>query len=87
MTTESGGTCGHDAGKGIERPVVADPLGPPPMMVVRAADIRDRDGAPDLPGAVGRGIPWPRHVFADGGRAGDRLRDAMGTAWTLEIIG
>ena len=28
----------------------------------------------------------PRHIFADGGYAGDKLRQAMGDEWTLEII-
>ena len=35
-------------------------------------------------------FPWLRHVFADGGYAGDKLRQALrkiGTAkWTIEII-
>jgi len=32
--------------------------------------------------------PWLRHVFADGGYAGDKLRDAMAPLglWTFEII-
>jgi hypothetical protein len=32
--------------------------------------------------------PWLRHVFADGGYAGDKLRDAIATLghWTIEII-
>jgi transposase len=32
--------------------------------------------------------PWLRHVFADGGYAGDKLRDAMAELgrWTIEII-
>ena len=32
--------------------------------------------------------PWLRHVFADGGYAGDKLRDATATLghWTIGII-
>ena len=32
--------------------------------------------------------PWLRHVFADGGYAGDKLRDAMADLgrWTIEVI-
>jgi transposase len=36
-----------------------------------------------------RGLyPWLRHVFADGGYAGDKLRDALAKLgdWTIEII-
>jgi transposase len=31
---------------------------------------------------------WPRHLFADGGYAGDKLRDALRGIgkWTIEII-
>ncbi len=33
-------------------------------------------------------FPWLRHVFADGGYAGDKLRDALKDHgdWTIEII-
>ena len=40
-----------------------------------------------LAGIVNR-FPWLRHLFADGGYAGDKLRDALrkiGT-WTLDIV-
>ena len=32
--------------------------------------------------------PWLRHVFADGGRAGSKLEEALAKAgrWTLEIV-
>ena len=38
-------------------------------------------------GIIGR-FPWLRHVFADGGYAGDKLRAALDKIgkWTLEII-
>ena len=33
-------------------------------------------------------FPWMRHVFADGGYAGDKLRQALRRIgkWTIEII-
>ena len=38
--------------------------------------------------AIRSRFPWLRHVFADGGYAGDKLRDALQGYgdWTLEII-
>ena len=38
--------------------------------------------------AIRRRFPWLRHVFADGGYAGDKLRDALAGMgrWTIEII-
>ena len=48
----------------------------------------DRDGAPlVLAEVVGR-FPWLRHAFADGGYAGDKLRQALRRIgnWTIEII-
>jgi transposase len=53
-----------------------------------AADIQDRDGAVDVLKAIRNRFPWLRHVFADGGYAGDKLRDALRGKgdWTLEII-
>jgi transposase len=49
---------------------------------------QDRDGAPDVLGAIRSAFPWLRHVFADGGYAGSKLRrtlERIGT-WTLEIV-
>lgn len=88
-TTESGGIRGYDAGKkinGRKRHIVTDTIGLLLMIVVHAANIQDRDGAPELLKAVGKRFPWLRHIFADGGYAGDKLRQAMGDEWTLEII-
>ena len=33
-------------------------------------------------------LPWLRHIFADGGYAGDKLRDALSRIcdWSLEIV-
>ena len=56
--------------------------------VVHAADIQDRDGAPDVLTSIRAHWPWLRHVFADGGYAGDKLKAALADKgrWTLEII-
>ena len=90
-TTESGGACGYDAGKkikGRKRHIVTDTLGLIVGALVHAADIQDRDGAPDLLNAIRARWPWLRHVFADGGYAGDKLQAALADKgrWTLEII-
>ena len=90
-TTESGGICGYDAGKkvkGRKRHILTDTCGFLVFILVHAADIQDRDGAVDVLKAVRFRFPWLRHVFADGGYAGDKLRDALAPIgkWTLEII-
>jgi len=90
-TTESGGICGYDAGKkvkGRKRHIVTDTCGFLIFILVHAADIQDRDGAVDVLKAIRSRFPWLRHVFADGGYAGDKLRDALQGYgdWTLEII-
>jgi transposase len=90
-TTESGGPSGYDAGKkvnGRKRHILTDTCGFLVFILVHAADIQDRDGAVDVLAAIRHRFPWLRHVFADGGYAGEKLRDAltgMGT-WTVEII-
>jgi putative transposase len=90
-TTESGGVRGYDAGKkikGRKRHIVTDTSGFLIFILVHAADIQDRDGAVDVLKAIRNRFPWLRHVFADGGYAGDKLRDALrgNGDWTLEII-
>ena len=90
-TTESGGICGYDAGKkikGRKRHILTDTCGFLVFILVHAADIQDRDGAVDVLKAVRSRFPWLRHVFADGGYAGDKLKDALAPMgkWTLEII-
>ena len=90
-TTESGGVCGYDAGKkvkGRKRHIVTDTCCYLIFILVHAADIQDRDGAVDVLKAIRFRFPWLRHVFADGGYAGDKLRDALKGHgnWTLEII-
>jgi transposase len=90
-TTESGGICGFDAGKkvkGRKRHILTDTCGFLVFILVHAADIQDRDGAVDVLKAVRFRFPWLRHVFADGGYAGEKLRQAIKDHgdWTIEII-
>ena len=90
-TTESGGISGYDAGKkvkGRKRHIITDTCGFLIFILVHAADIQDRDGAVDVLAAIRHRFPWLRHVFADGGYAGDKLRDALSGMgkWTVEII-
>jgi transposase len=90
-TTEGGGVCGYDAGKkikGRKRHILTDTRGFLVLILVHAADIQDRDGAVDVLKAIRQRFPWLRHIFADGGYAGQKLRDAMARHgdWTIEII-
>ena len=56
--------------------------------IIHAADIQDRDGGSLVLASIRRLYPWLRHVFADGGYAGEKLRGALAAIgkWTLEII-
>ena len=90
-TTESGGPRGYDAGKkikGRKRHIVTDTQGNLVGLVVHEASIQDRDGAPCVLASIRSRYPWLRHIFADGGYAGDKLRKALKRIgeWTIEII-
>ena len=90
-TTESGGPCGYDAGKkikGRKRHIVTDTAGHLVGLVVHLASIQDRDGAVAVLTSIRRLYPWLRHIFADGGYAGDKLRNALAALgrWTVQII-
>jgi transposase len=90
-TTESGGISGYDAGKkikGRKRHIITDTNGFLVGAVIHAADIQDRDGAPQVLKAIRHAFPWLRHVFADGGYAGRKLRAALKKMgdWTIEIV-
>ena len=90
-STESGGVCGYDAGKkvkGRKRHIVTDTLGLMLFVIIHGADIQDRDGAPELLKAIRHRFPWLRHVFADGGYAGPKLKGALEKLgrWTFEIV-
>ena len=58
------------------------------MILIHGADVQDRDGAPAVLKAARFRFPWLRHVFADGGYAGDKLRQALKGSgeWVIEII-
>lgn len=90
-TTESGGPRGYDAGKKIQgrkRHIITDTEGHLVGVQVHAADIQDRDGAPGVIAAIRTLYPRLRHLFADGGYAGGKLRDALSELgrWTIEIV-
>jgi len=90
-STESGGPRGYDAGKkikGRKRHIVTDTLGHLVGLQVHAADIQDRDGAVGVLAAIRARLPRLRHIFADGGYAGEKLRNALAALgrWTIEII-
>ena len=74
-TTESGGPRGYDAGKkvnGRKRRIITDTNGLLVGAQVHGADIQDRDGAVGVLASIGDLFPWLRHVFADGGYAGEK---------------
>ncbi|MBC7432432.1 MAG: IS5 family transposase [Rubritepida sp.] len=90
-TTEAGGPRGYDAGKkinGRKRHIITDTLGLLVGWLVHPAHIQDRDGAAMTLATIRRLYPWLRHVFADGGYAGDKLRNELAGMgrWTVEII-
>ena len=79
-TTEAGGPRGFDAGKkikGRKRHIVTDTLGNLVGWLVHPADVQDRDGAAKTLATLRSLYPWLRHVFADGGYAGDKLRGEL----------
>lgn len=90
-TTESGGIAGYDARKklkGRKRHIVTDTQGLLVGAVVQAAGIQDRDGATRVLSAIRHRYPWLRHIFADGGYAGKKLKAALASVgtWTVQIV-
>ena len=90
-TTQSGGPRGYDAGKrikGRKRHILTDTEGNLVHALIHTADIQDRDGAPLLLAEIIHRFPWLRHLFADGGYAGDKLKAALRRLgkWSIEII-
>ena len=90
-TTEAGGPRGYAAEKmvkGRKRHILTDTIGLLVGATVHPADVQDRDGAPGLLASIRGAFPWLRHVFADGGYAGDKLRHALANlgTWTIEIL-
>ena len=79
-TTEAGGPRGYAAKKmikGRKRHILTDTIGLPVGIIVHPANVQYRDGAPNLLDSIRDSFPWLRHVFADGGYAGDKLRSAL----------
>ena len=90
-TTESGGICGYDAGKkikGRKRHIITDTIGFLIGFVIHSAGIQDRDGASHVLKSIRHTHPWLRHVFADGGYGGPKLRGKLEKigCWTTEIV-
>ena len=57
-------------------------------IVVHSAAIQDRDGAVPTLQSIRRFYPFLRHIFADGGYAGPKLKQALKGkgGWTIEVI-
>jgi len=74
--------------KGRKRHILTDTTGLLVGAIVHEASVQDRDGAPILLASVRHAFPWLRHVFADGGYAGDKLTAALARLgdWTIEIV-
>ena len=90
-TTEAGGVRGYDAGKkikGRKRHIITDTTGFLIGAIIHSAGIQDRDGAPEVLKSIRHSYPWLRHVFADGGYAGPKLKQALKGAgdWAVEIV-
>jgi transposase len=90
-TTETGGICGYDAGKklkGRKRHIITDTQGFLMGAIIHAADIWDRDGATRVLLSICHRYPWLRHVFADGGYTGKKLKSALAKIgkWTIQIV-
>ena len=90
-TTESGGPRGYDAGKkvnGRKRHIITDTNGLLVGAQMHGADIQHRDGAVGVLASIRYLFPWLRHVFADGGYAGEKLATTLAGMgqWTLAIV-
>ena len=57
-------------------------------LVVHSAGTQDRDGAPEVLKSIVHSHPKLRHIFADGGYSGPKLREALEGIgnWTIEIV-
>src|SRR5215469_12029614 len=73
---------------GRKRHIITDTCGHLVGTQVHPAGIQDRDGAPELLASIRELFPWLRHVFADGGYAGEKLHTAFAGLgqWRLEIV-
>ena len=90
-TCESGGPRGFDAAKNIKgrkRHILTDTGGLFVAGIVHEASIQDRDGAVPLMASVRHLCPWLKHLIADAGYAGPKLKEALSKLgkWSLEIV-
>jgi transposase len=90
-TVDVAGSRGYHAGKkvkGRKRHIITDTEGHLVGLTVHTADIQDRDGAVGVIASIRRLYLWLRHLFTDGGYAGEKLTDAVSClgAWTIEIV-
>jgi len=90
-TTESGGPRGYDAGKkikGRKRHIVTDTQGNVLALITHTADIQDRDGGSAVVEQACESYPDLSCIFADGGYAGTKFRQAIATfdGPAIEII-
>ncbi len=91
-TTEMAGPSGYDAGKkikGRKRHIAVDVEGTPIAVRVHAADVQDRDGAPDVILEMLEKAPEVTRLWADSGYKGKKLRATlaeMGVPEALEIV-
>ena len=90
-TSENTSLSGYDAGKrikGRKRHIITDTCGNLITCEVHTANIQDRDGAPGVFAKLRREAPNLRHIFADGGYAGPKLRGALVSLgrWTIQIV-
>ncbi len=66
--------------------MAVDTEGSPIVLRVHRADVQDRDGAPDVIVEFLCKAPQVSRLFADGGYAGPRLRDALADLGVWELI-
>ncbi len=89
-TTASGGPRGHHAGgkvKGRKQTVAADLGGTPVAVMVHAAGIQDRDGAPDVIAKPPVTAPDVRGPLADGGHPNPKPCGRPDGTGPADIIG
>ncbi len=89
-TSGSGGPRGYDAGgkvRGRKRTVAADLGGTPVTVMVHAAGIRDRDGAPDVIAKPPVTAPGVCKLRADGGGPEPKPRGRPDGTGPADIIG
>ena len=69
-------------------PEVRDTVGLFVRLVIHGADIQDRDGVPQVLASIPRTYPRLRHIFADGGYSGSKLRGTIEKIgrWTIQIV-